>query len=55
MKNVGTILYLILFYLSIVLFIWNFKTFTFQQQVIMFALISGFQCIAALTKGDSDI
>ena len=47
-KHTSAILYLIMFYTAIVMFFWNFKTFTYQEKTIMFAIISGFQCISSI-------
>lgn len=48
MGLVSSMLYLIIFYVSLCLFLWNFNTFTFQEKVIAGLVISGFQCIAAI-------
>ncbi len=55
MKLFETFMYAILFYVCIGSFLWNFSSFTFQQKVIMFTLIAGFQCIVGLTRGDSEV
>tara|TARA_R110000824_G_scaffold371855_1_gene561657 strand:- start:231 stop:419 length:189 start_codon:yes stop_codon:yes gene_type:complete len=48
MGLVSSMLYLIIFYVSLCLFLWNFNTFTFQEKVIAGLVISGFQCISAI-------
>jgi hypothetical protein len=55
MNNLGLIFYLILFYICIGCFLYNFSTFTFQEKIVMFTLISGIQCIAGLTRGNSEV
>jgi len=53
MEHVGSVLYLILFYICVVCFFYSFDTFTFQEKIIMFTLFSGFNCMAALIRGRS--
>ena len=48
MGIVASLLYLIIFYVSISLFLWNFNTFSFQEKVIVGLIISGFQCISTI-------
>ena len=55
MNHISLLFYMFLFYLSIALFFWNFNTFTLQEKIIMFTLISGFQCIAGLTSGEMKV
>ena len=55
MKLIETLMYGILFYICIGCFLWNFESFTFQEKVIMFTLISGFQCVVGLTRGKSEV
>ena len=39
---------LMLFYTCVVLFLWNFKEFTFSEQVTLGIIISGFQCVSII-------
>ena len=48
MGVLGSLLYLIIFYVCLCLFLWNFNTFSFQEKVIAGLIISGFQCISAI-------
>ena len=48
MKHLTTLAYLIVFYISVSLFIINLTEFTFAEKVIMATLISGFHCISGL-------
>ena len=55
MKLFETLMYVILFYICIGSFLWNFESFNFQQKIIMFTLISGFQSVVGLTKGNTEV
>jgi len=48
MSVLGSLLYLIIFYVCLCLFLWNFNSFSFQEKVIVALIISGFQCISTI-------
>ena len=48
MKHLATLSYLIIFYISVCLFFFNFNEFTFTEKIIMTTLISGIHCISSL-------
>ena len=50
MQYISVMFYLLLFYICIILFIWNFDTFTFQEKIIVGILISGFQCVSFVSN-----
>jgi len=55
MKHVSSVFYLIVFYSAICTFFWNFKDFTYQEKTIMFAIISGFQCISSICDNKPEV
>jgi len=49
MRYVSAIFYLSLFYICIGLFLWNYSEFSFQEKIMMWMLIAGFQCLGVLS------
>ena len=48
MKHAGTLLYLITFYICLIYFFWNFKSFSEQERIIVLLIVSGVQCLSVL-------
>ena len=52
MNEIGVVINLILFYICVGCFLYNFNTFTFQEKVIMFTLYSGINSISYLCQSN---
>ena len=50
MEGASGVINLILFYVCMIAFFWNFNTFTFQEKVIVTLVFSGFQCISLVCE-----
>ena len=55
MKYLSILFYMIMFYVGLILFIWNFNTFTLQEKTIILLIISGFQSICGLMDLSSEV
>ena len=55
MNHISLLFYVVLFYVSVVLFLWNFNSFTFPEKITALILISGIQCIAGLISVKSEV
>ena len=53
MKTASSLFYMLLFYTSLMLFVWNFESFSFQEKVIVGLLVGGLQCIASICEKEN--
>ena len=53
MKTASSLFYMLLFYTSLMLFVWNFESFSFQEKVIVGLLVGGLQCIASICENEN--
>ena len=55
MEGLTGLINLILFYVCMIAFFWNFNTFTFQEKIIVMLIFSGIQCLSVIYDKKSDI
>ena len=55
MKYISILFYMLLFNLGLVLFLWNFNSFTLQDKTIILLIISGFQSVCGLIDLNSEV
>jgi len=48
MASLNGLISLIGFYLCLIMFFWNFNSFTFQERVIVMLIFTGFQCLSLI-------
>ena len=48
MRHTGTLFYLIVFYICVICFLWNFNEFSFPERIIVLLIMSGVQCLSVV-------